>query len=154
VGDVWLQYLSIYFSSMFKFILGPMIGADPTQSLSVFETAIFTFSGSMTIITVLVLIGDPAREWLAARNQKKESYKVFTKKRRRTIKFYQRFSMKGIAFATPLFLTPIGGAVISIAFGVKKSTILLNMLWANFFWAFVLSYATRTVLVNILEMKW
>lgn len=152
MGEIWLKYLSVYFSSMFKFILGPILGAE--ESLSVPETAIFTFLGSMSIITLLVWIGEPARNWLAVRNQQKESYKVFTKKRRRTIRFYQRFNMKGIAFLTPLFLTPIGGAVISIAFGVKKSTILLNMLWANLFWAGVLSYATRTVLIDFLQLKW
>jgi hypothetical protein len=152
MSEIWLKYLSVYFSSMFKFILGPILGAE--EGLSVLETAVFTFLGSMTIITVLVLIGEPARDWLAARNRKKDSYKVFTKKRRRTVAFYQRFSMKGIAFLTPLFLTPIGGAVISIAFGVKKPVILLNMLWANVFWAGVLSYATRTVLINLLQLEW
>ena len=128
------------------------MGAE--ESLTIPETALFTFLGSMSIITLITIIGEPARDWMAKRNKKKESYKVFTKKRRRTISFYNRFNMKGIAFLTPLFLTPIGGAVISIAFGVKKTSILFNMLWANFIWSGILSYATRTVLIDFLQLKW
>lgn len=150
--EIWLKYISVYFFSMFKFILGPILGAE--ENLSVPETALFTFLGSMSIITLIVTIGEPARNWMALRNKKKDSYRVFTKKRRRTIAFYKRFNMKGIAFLTPLFLTPIGGALISIAFGVKKSHILFNMFWANLMWAGILSYATRTVLIDILQLKW
>tara|TARA_B100000809_G_C14813931_1_gene414859 strand:- start:128 stop:586 length:459 start_codon:yes stop_codon:yes gene_type:complete len=152
VEDIWLSYLVVYFSSMFKFILGPLWGAK--EALSVTETALFTFFGSMTIITLIIIIGDPARNWIARRSKNRSSYRVFTKKRRRTISFYKRFNIKGIAFLTPLVLTPIGGAVVSLAFGVKKTSIFFNMLWANFMWAGILSYAVRTVLLDVLQLKW
>ena len=122
---------------MLKFANGPILGA--AESLSIVETATLTFLGSMSIITLIVIIGEPARDWMAERQQRKESYKVFTLKRRKTIKFYKKFNVKGIAFLTPLFLTPIGGAILAVAFGGKKMSILLNMLWANLIWAIILS---------------
>ena len=135
---------------MFKFILGPVLGAE--ESLSVLETSIFTFLGSFSIIVFIVILGDPARKWLAQRAKKKKNYKIFTKGRRRTIRFYRRFNIIGIAFLTPLILTPIGGAVLAVAFGVKKSKIIFHMFWANLLWAGILSYATRTILIDYLHL--
>ncbi len=151
MSSLWLKYLSVYFSSMLKFILGPILGAE--EGLTIIETSLFTFLGSLSIIVLIVLIGEPARKWLAKRAKKKKNYRVFTKGRRRTIRFYRRFRMAGIAFLTPLILTPIGGAVIAVAFGVKKPTIIFHMVWANLFWAGILSYATRTILIDYLQLK-
>ena len=150
--DVWWSYIVVYFSSMFKFILGPLWGLK--EDLSVTETTCFTFLGSMSIITLITVIGEPARDWIAGKSRKRTSYRVFTKKRRRTVAFYKRFDIKGIAFFSPLVLTPIGGAVVSLAFGVQRTKIFFNMLWANLMWAVILSYAVRTVFIDVLQFRW
>ncbi len=143
----FLEYIPVFFLSMLKFANGPMIGV--AAGLGVIETGVVTFLGSMTIITVLTIIGEPAKEWMANRQKRKDSYKLFNKKRRRSVRVYQKFDIKGIAILTPLFLTPIGGTIIAIAFGVKKSKILLHMLWTNFVWAFVLAYAFATIMDDV-----
>ncbi len=145
----FLEYIPVYFSTMLKFANGPIIGI--AEGLGIIETGIVTFLGSMTIITTLTFIGEPAKEWMAAQQKKKNSYKLFNKKRRRSVKVYQKFDIKGIAILTPLFLTPIGGTIIAIAFGVKRSKILLHMLWTNFVWAFALSYAAATIMDDVKE---
>ena len=65
------------------------------------------------------------------------------------MKVFQKFDVVGIAVLTPLFLTPIGGSILALAFGVKKGKILLHMTWTNFVWAFVLSYAFANIVNDI-----
>jgi len=67
---------------------------------------------------------------------------IFSSRSRNIIKVFRRFGMGGIAFLTPLLLSPIGGTIIATLLGVPRGRILLHMLWSAVFWGGVLTLAS------------
>lgn len=128
-------YVAIYLFSGVKFIFGPTIGAE--EDMSVLETAIFTSLGMMTSVIIFSFFGEKIRGSI---RKGKKRRRLFSKKNRKIVRIYQRFGIKGIAFLTPLLLTPIGGTLIAVSFGVNKRKIILNMLPNAVIWSFVMSY--------------
>ena len=141
--DIWLEYFAVYIGSTIKFIAGPITGK--AAGLSIHETAIFTALGAMTSISTIILLGSWLKKRLIARQKRRGKYLVFSKRTRRTVTVFRKFSMPGIAFLTPLVLSPIGGALAAVSFGVKKGIAIIHMAWATLMWAFIFSWATQTI---------
>ncbi len=66
--------------------------------------------------------------------------KVFTKRNRQFVKIWNAYGVAGVAFFTPLLLTPIGGAILANAFGGRQLTIFKYMMISALFWSFVITY--------------
>lgn len=132
------KYFTVCFSSMFKFILGPIIG--PHEQLSLLETTICTIIGMMTSVIIISYIGENIRDYLIFRKKKKGTYKVFTRRKRRIVRVFQKFGMGGIAFLTPLLLTPIGGTVIAVSLHINRRKIILYMFISALFWTPIAAY--------------
>lgn len=128
-------YSAIFFSSCLKFVFGPVIGME--ENLSFWETSIFTCLGMMTSVVIFAYFGESIRNKFFKRKKKK---KLFSRKSRRIVKIYQKFGIRGIAFLTPLLLTPIGGTLIAVSFGVKKRQIIMNMLPNAVLWSIGMSF--------------
>ena len=143
MNKVWLEYFAVYLGSTVKFIAGPIAGK--AASLTIPETAIFTALGSMTSISAIILLGHWIKQKLVNRQKDRGTHKTFSRLTRLTVKIYQRFRMPGIAFLTPLILSPVGGALAAVSFGVKKGVAILHMSWATLMWAFFFSWATQTI---------
>lgn len=135
MGKIIWYYFIVFALSMLKFIGGPIAGAS--EGLSVFTTALFTILGASTSVIVFAFIGEKFRAFLDKKRKKKK--KVFTKKKRKFIRVYQKFGMWGIAFLTPLFLTPIGGTIIALSFGISRRKIIARMIPMIVFWGVILS---------------
>lgn len=67
--------------------------------------------------------------------------KRFTKRTRMAIRIWKRSGLAGIAFLTPLILTPIGGTILALSFGVKRGQVVLYMLVSALVWAIVQTLA-------------
>ncbi|MEM8894513.1 MAG: hypothetical protein AAGC88_08045 [Bacteroidota bacterium] len=136
IDDI-LTYLTIYASSTIKFIFGPSIGVAANANWVI--TSICTALGMMTSVVAFSLIGDRIRSiFRTLFNSKKR--KVFTKRNRQFVKIWNAYGVAGIAFFTPLLLTPIGGAILANAFGGRQLTIFKYMTISSFFWSFVITY--------------
>lgn len=136
--DITSKYGIIFFSSMLKFVAGPLVGA--MSKLPIITTALFTILGATTSVVVTTIIGDTLRVFLKKRRDKrKKQQKIFTKKKRKIITIYNRFGIKGIAFLTPLILTPIGGTIVALSFGVPRKRILTHMIVSIVIWGFVIT---------------
>src|SRR5687768_3610485 len=98
--EILLKYSSVYFISMFKFVLGPAAGT--AAQLSVFETAALTVLGMMTTVVIIMLLGGRPLAWLSS---KLRLDKKLENKNQRTKKMWEQFGIKGIAFLTPIFFT-------------------------------------------------
>ncbi len=133
-----LNYGAVYLGSMFKFIFGPLAGA---KNLTVWETALFTFLGMMTMVFLLSLMKDEFRRKLIWRF--KRDKRLFTRKNRQMVHMWSKYGLGGVAFFTPLFLMPIGGSIIALSFGSKRSQILKYMAVSAFFWSIVTSFAVH-----------
>ena len=131
------KWVLVLVLSMFKFILGPSIGY--AEKLPWITTAIFTALGMMTSVVIFSFMGTELRNKFFKRvNRKKKP--IFRKRTRRMVRIWQKYGMQGVAFLTPLLLTPIGGTIIAISFGASKRKIIFYMLPNAIFWAFTLTY--------------
>lgn len=134
-----LKYLSVYLVSMVKFLWGPLTGIS--LGLSYFETVLLTVAGMMTSVVVFSVIGKAVSEWYSRRQRAKQKPR-FTKKNRRIVQVWTRFGISGVAFLTPLLLTPIFGTIVAALLGAPRKHIFIHMLWSAAFWS-----ATLTLVV-------
>lgn len=132
-----VKYLTVFINSMFKFLLGPVTGV--AVGLSLLETFFFTVSGMMTTVTLVSFVGDRMRIWWNKRNAGKKQ-KVFTRKNRRIVSIWSRFGIQGLAFLTPILLSPIVGTMLAVSFGEKRSRIYWYMFVSALFWGIALSF--------------
>ncbi|WP_240676214.1 hypothetical protein [Botryobacter ruber] len=132
-----IKYLSVYMVSMVKFFGGPVTGIS--LGLSYFETVLLTIAGMMTSVVVFSFAGRAAAGWLSRRRIARNK-PVFSKKNRNIVKVWSKFGIKGIAFLTPLLLTPIIGTIVAALFGAPRKNIILNMLWSSVLWSFALTF--------------
>lgn len=138
-----LTLLGIYFVSCFKFIAGPVLGS--AAGYSVWENVLVTVAGMMTSVIIFTLIGTKIKEVFQANFQKKPKL-IFSRKNRRIVHLWRKYGEIGIAFLTPILLSPVGGTLIMVSFGVKKRHIYLHMLWSASLWAVVISLSIDQIL--------
>ncbi|GAB2549430.1 hypothetical protein [Spirosoma aerophilum] len=131
------KYLSVIIASTVKFVAGPLSGA--ALDLSWLETATCTMLGMM-ISVILITYAGAALQALMGRFRTAPA-KRFTKRTRMAIRIWKRFGLAGIAFLTPILLTPIGGTILAVSFGVKRGQLLLYMLVSAVIWAVVQTLA-------------
>ena len=132
----FLKYLSVYLVSMVKFFGGPLAGVS--LGLSYFETVLLTVAGMMTSVVIFSIIGKAVSEWYA-KYQRAKQKPVFTKKNRRIVRVWTRFGMSGVAFLTPILLTPIFGTIVAALLGAPRKHIFVHMFWSSVFWGFTLT---------------
>lgn len=136
--DQVLKYGIVFFVSMFKYAAGPITG--PTLHLEIWETAIFTALGMIVSVIVFTQIGEVIKNKIQQKLKQKGKYRLFSTKNRRLVRIWKRFGITGIAFLTPLLLTPIGGTIIALSFGVKRRYIFLYMSISAILWAYPTAY--------------
>jgi uncharacterized membrane protein len=126
----------VFLLSTVKFLGGPLAGSK--LGLGFWPTLGLTVAGMMTSVFIISGVG---RAWVRHRQQQRRLRRapVFSKRSRNIIKVFKRFGMGGIAFLTPVLLSPIGGTVIATLLGVPRPRILLHMLWSAVFWGGVLT---------------
>jgi len=131
-----IKYLSVFGLSMFKFLAGPLTGL--AVGLKMWETMLLTVGGMMASVTILSFLGIELRHKFVARFAGKK--KKFSPRSRRTVRIWKRFGLQGVAFLTPLILSPFGGTMIAVGFGETPKRIILYMLTSAIFWAVVMTY--------------
>ena len=120
---------------MVKFVAGPIFGM--AHQLSVFETALLSIFGMMTTVFIIMLIGGKPRAWLI---QKLSLEKKISSGSERFKKIWETYGVPGIAFITPLLLTPVGGSIIAVMLGGSRRKIVKYMFLSAIFWGFAISF--------------
>jgi hypothetical protein len=140
---ILLKYLTIYALSTVKFILGPVLGLS--YGFGVVETALLTLAGMMSTVYVFCYFGTGIRR-LANRLFRKKKKKVFTYRNRKFVTLWFAYGVKGIAFFTPILLSPPFGTILANAFGGQKKDIIKWMWVSGTFFSFtitlILKYAS------------
>lgn len=135
-----LKYFLVYISSSVKFVFGPLLGTS--YGFHVLITGSLTILGMMTSVYVFTYFGD----WIRIKSQKlfsSKDKKKFSKSSRRNVTVWLKYGVPGIAFLTPILLTPIGGTVLANAFGGKKEDILKYMWISCILWSYPISWALK-----------
>jgi len=127
----FLKFLAIYFVCLFKFIGGPVLGT--AAGYSVAEIVLVTVMGLMSSVVAFTYIGTFIKAQYKLIFKPKD--KLFTRKNRKIVKVWQNFGAIGVAAITPIILSPIGGAIVMNAFGVRKKVVFTYMLISGFIWA-------------------
>jgi len=131
-----LTILTIYVLCMFKIIFGPTMGY--AAGFSPLLTVLITVAGMMTTVFIFTFFGELIREKILHRFIKPK--KVFTKKNRRFVKIWRKYGELGVAFLTPILLSPPGGSIIAMALGgSRKKTIGYMFLW-SVVWTTIITY--------------
>ncbi|MBX0335529.1 small multi-drug export protein [Pontibacter sp. HSC-14F20] len=128
--------MSVYLVSTVKFIGGPLAGVS--LGLSYLETVFLTVLGMMTSVLVFSYIGRQASKWYAAYRRDRQK-PVFSRRSRRIIRIWRNFGVVGVAFFTPILLSPVFGTVVAAVFGAPRRKIFLHMLWSGTIWSFILT---------------
>lgn len=140
-----LKFFAIYFLTLFKFIAGPVLGY--AAGYSIFEIMLVTVLGMMSSVFLFTYLGEwVKREW-AIRIRKKKM--LFSRKSRRLVAIWQKFGAAGVAFLTPILLTPIGGTIVLTSFGVKRKVIICYMFISGLLWSFIFGLSID----KLLEIK-
>ncbi|MDW8296517.1 MAG: hypothetical protein RMJ97_06485 [Raineya sp.] len=138
------SYLTVYFFGSVKFALAPPTGV--ALGLSEIEIILCTVAGMSTTAFVIPLLGEKFLAYLRKKRLAKgKPIKIFTPRKRLMVRIWQRFSIWGIAFLTPVLFSPIVGTAIAVSFGVPRIKILLAMALSAFFWALVMTLGSEWV---------
>jgi hypothetical protein len=124
-------------SSALKFVFGPTMGV--ARGMDYTLTSLFTALGMMLGVFAATFFGEQLKKFIYSRLYKKKP-KIFTTRNRRIVRVWSNFGVHGVAFFTPLLLTPIGGTLIAVAFGGKRHEIFFSMTIAALVWAFIITY--------------
>jgi membrane protein DedA with SNARE-associated domain len=146
-----LKAIPVVLESAIKFILGPLQGY--ALKLHPVTTALSTILGMMISVTAFTYFGN----WLKTR-----VFKNFFSKpskpsngRRKFMIIVKKYGLGGIAFFTPLILTPIGGTLLAVGMGKPKEKILLFMFISATAWATLFTFAIyafgKAVLPNFIK---
>lgn len=135
--EILKAFSLVYLPSMLKFIFGPLGGY--AAKLHIVTTIISTVAGTMTIVLLFAFAGDWIRERIINRFFPKR--KRFSERNRKFVGIWKKYGVAGVAFLTPLILTPIGGTLLAISFGSPREKLILYMLISASGWATVFSLA-------------
>jgi len=127
----------VYFSSMLKFIFGPLGGK--AAGFPMITTMIITAAGMMTVVLAFTFFGRFIRERIMDRFFKKKEPKEPSKGKLATLA--RKYGIAGVAFLTPLLLTPIGGSLLAVSISRRRDKILLYMLISACTWSVILTLA-------------
>ncbi|MDN3688040.1 hypothetical protein [Cyclobacterium jeungdonense] len=151
MNEYLITFLGIYFLCLFKFIAGPLLGY--AAGFGLWEIVAVTVSGMMTSVVLFSFLGEWFKKNWTLITRKKA--KKFSKKNRSIVRIWHKFGIWGIAFLTPVILTPIGGTVVLTSFGIGKKKILITMLISSLFWAILFGLSIEKLLeIPFLKKMW
>jgi len=129
------KYLTVFLFSMFKFIAGPLAGKG--FGLPIVLTILLTVAGTMATVVILNYGGKGVVQWVKRKLVRKK--RTFSPRSRRFVRIWKNYGIQGVAFLTPLILTPVGGALIVAAYGANRRKVMLYMLVSSLLWATALT---------------
>ncbi len=132
--DIVLRVVTVYVSSMLKFVFGPVGGY--AAGLNIVVTILVTVCSMMTVVLAFAFFGDFIRQHVMRRffNPRK-----FTERNRKYVSIWRRYGLFGIAILTPILLTPIGGTLLAISFGTPRNKLILFMFVSAAAWSVLLT---------------
>lgn len=130
-----LKAIPVYFSSMLKFIFGPLGGF--AAGLELVTTILVTVAGMMTVVFSFTYAGTWFREKIINRFFGKR--KRFTQNNRKFVRIWKKYGLFGVAALTPVLLTPIGGTLLALSSGSPKEKIVIFMFVSASVWSVVFS---------------
>ena len=136
-----LRAIPVYFSSMLKFIFGPLGGY--AARLNLVTTILTTVAGMKTVVFLFTFFGEWMREKVFRRKvfSRFKRKKVYLERAQKLERLWKRYGLLVVDLLTPIILTPIGGTVLAVSSGSPKDKIIFYMFVSASFWSVVFSMA-------------
>lgn len=132
-----LKAIPVYFSSMLKFIFGPLGGY--AAGLNMVTTILSTVFGMMTVVFIFTYSGNWLKTKVLSKLTRKKTQ--FSHTHGRFASLWKKYGLPGVALLTPIILTPIGGTLIAVSSGSPKEKIIFYMFISASVWAVVFSFS-------------
>jgi hypothetical protein len=139
--EEFLKSLPVYVFSMVKFIFGPTAGF--AAGLHFLTTVMVTVSGMMTVVVAFTYFGD----FLIKTFRKPKPAETSEKAPSR----WKKYGLPGIAFLTPVFLTPLGGTLLALGSGSSKEKIIFYMFVSAAVWSLIFTAVVYFLGEKVLE---
>ncbi len=123
--DMLAKYIAVISAAMLKFFAGPVTGV--ALGLSPVAIMLCSWSGMMLSIVLFVTVGEKVQRYWGDLRSERPKKKRFSKQNRRYVWVKQKAGLWGIALLTPILLSPIGGAIVSLAFRYPRTEIFVKM---------------------------
>lgn len=138
--EILKAFSLVYLPSTLKFIFGPIGGK--AAGLHLITTMVATMASMMTVVTLFTYFGEYLRQRLTRIFGKKgPEEKKEVRADKKYVQLFKRYGLAGIAFLTPVILTPIGGTLLAVSFTPNREKILLFMFISASTWSFILTMA-------------
>lgn len=131
--EEFLRAMPVFLFSMIKFILGPTLGF--AARLHFLTTVFVTIAGMMSMVLAFTYAGEWIRNKVLGRFFKNR--KRFTQRNRKFVSIWKKYGLTGVAFLTPLILTPIGGTLLAVSAGSPKEKIIFYMFVSAAAWSLI-----------------
>jgi hypothetical protein len=125
--------IPVYFSSMLKFIFGPLGGY--VAGLNIVTTILATVAGMMTVVLAFTFFGDFLRNRIF--HHYFRGRPKFSDRNRKFVRIWRKYGLVGVAALTPLLLTPIGGTLLAVSFGTPRNRLILAMFVSASAWSVI-----------------
>lgn len=129
------KYVVVVLSSMFKLVLGPItaigLGLNPA------EAAALSALGMTFTAFLVAYLGEHVRGPIASWVERRFPRFAARPPNPRLQAIFERWGLPGIAFLTPLLLSPPGGAIAAVAFGIARPRIVYAMSLSAIGWSAV-----------------
>lgn len=132
---MFAKYIAVISAAMLKFFAGPVTGV--ALGLPPVAIMLCSWSGMMLSIVLFVTVGEKVQRYWSTLRSERPKKKRFSKQNRRYVRIKQKAGLWGIAFLTPILLSPIGGAIVSLAFRYPRIDIFIKMAISGAIWAVI-----------------
>lgn len=144
--EVLLKVLMVYGLSMLKFILGPIGGKE--EGLHLLTSMIVSVAGMMTMVVVFTYFGHYIKDKFLGRFFKRKKKKVENPQKPG---FFKKHGLTGIAFVTPVLLSPIGGTLLAVGSSTDHQKIIRYMFISASVWSVIVTLVVYYELDNIVS---
>ena len=138
-----IPYFTVYASSAIRFFLGPALGVG--YGLGVGVIVLLTTAGMMSTVFFITLLDRIIQIFMPNFFSLKKR-KKFTPRTRKFIKIWKYSGIKGVAFITPILLSPVIGVILLNAVGAKKKEIIKWMFISAIIWSSI-----ESILFNLFK---
>ena len=102
-------------------------------------TMVVTAAGMMTVVIAFTYFGEYIRKIISRWTSKKKELNGATPKK--SSEFFRKYGLAGVAFFTPIILTPIGGTLLAVGISPNREKIIFYMLISASVWSVILTFA-------------
>lgn len=153
--ELLAKYASVVLISMVKLIGGPVTALG--LGLSAVESSLLSALGMTATAFVIAYAGDKVRQPIASFLKRKFPARFDRPMPERVQRIFDRWGMAGIAFVTPLFLSPPGGAVAGVVFQVERPKLVSAMAvaaltWSAFYTFIIYTFADWLAAHGLIEL--